>query len=217
MVNSSTPIVFAISLWNRFKSIRLLRIWSPIDFGVSGYEKGNGFGALRVSGNCSTQPCPCGYYSHPEKACVCRPEHITRYLSRISRPLLDRIDLHIEVGAVNFKELQVKCARCGRDDEKRPRTAEGYLLYDMSKSRFVIDKSCNRVDRIDRFRNEFRILLLNQVFPSLSKSRSGGLINSRSRPTVSLIWTPASSSAWRYAAAVWRFAMPASTRKAILR
>ncbi|MBN1295600.1 ATP-binding protein [bacterium] len=51
-------------------------------------------------------PCPCGYYSHPEKTCTCRDDQITRYFSRISGPLMDRIDLHIEVGPVKFHELQ---------------------------------------------------------------------------------------------------------------
>ncbi len=51
-------------------------------------------------------PCPCGYYSHPEKTCLCRPDIIAKYLGRISGPLLDRIDLHIEVNAVKFSDLQ---------------------------------------------------------------------------------------------------------------
>ena len=50
-------------------------------------------------------PCPCGYYNHPEKECVCGSMVVQRYLSKISGPLLDRIDLHIEVTPVQFKEL----------------------------------------------------------------------------------------------------------------
>ncbi len=53
----------------------------------------------------ATQPCPCGFRGHPEKACKCSPVHIDRYLGRISGPLLDRIDLHLEVAAVKFKDL----------------------------------------------------------------------------------------------------------------
>jgi magnesium chelatase family protein len=55
-------------------------------------------------------PCPCGYYNHPEKECTCAPGLIRRYLSRISGPLLDRIDIHIEVTPVPFSSLssQVK-------------------------------------------------------------------------------------------------------------
>jgi magnesium chelatase family protein len=50
-------------------------------------------------------PCPCGYYNHPEKACVCAPGVVRKYLNKISGPLLDRIDIHIEVTPVPFKEL----------------------------------------------------------------------------------------------------------------
>ncbi len=50
-------------------------------------------------------PCPCGFYNHPEKECVCGPGVVQKYLNRISGPLLDRIDLHVEVVPVPVKEL----------------------------------------------------------------------------------------------------------------
>ncbi len=53
----------------------------------------------------SMNPCPCGYYNHPEKECVCGPGVVKRYLSKISGPLLDRIDLHVEVTPVSYDEL----------------------------------------------------------------------------------------------------------------
>ena len=53
-------------------------------------------------------PCPCGYYNHPEKECSCGPGIIKRYLSRISGPLLDRIDMHLEVVPVPFRQLAQK-------------------------------------------------------------------------------------------------------------
>lgn len=53
----------------------------------------------------SMNPCPCGYYNHPEKECVCGPGIVQRYLSKISGPLLDRIDLHVEVVPVSFDEM----------------------------------------------------------------------------------------------------------------
>jgi len=53
----------------------------------------------------SMNPCPCGYYNHPEKECVCNPGHIKRYMNRISGPLLDRIDLQVEVVPVSYDEL----------------------------------------------------------------------------------------------------------------
>ncbi len=53
----------------------------------------------------SMNPCPCGYYNHPEKECVCTPGLVQKYLNRISGPLLDRIDIHIEVVPVPFDKL----------------------------------------------------------------------------------------------------------------
>src|SRR3954463_7806052 len=50
-------------------------------------------------------PCPCGYYNHPEKECVCAPGVVQKYLNKVSGPLLDRIDLHVEVTPVAFSEL----------------------------------------------------------------------------------------------------------------
>ncbi len=50
-------------------------------------------------------PCPCGYYGDPDHKCSCTPPQIQRYMSRISGPLMDRIDIHIEVPAVKFDEL----------------------------------------------------------------------------------------------------------------
>ena len=53
----------------------------------------------------SMNPCPCGYFNHPERECSCGPGVVQKYLSRISGPLLDRIDLHVEVTPVAFNEL----------------------------------------------------------------------------------------------------------------
>jgi magnesium chelatase family protein len=50
-------------------------------------------------------PCPCGYYNHPEIECVCGPGIVQKYLNKISGPLLDRIDIHVEVTPVPFREL----------------------------------------------------------------------------------------------------------------
>jgi len=53
----------------------------------------------------SMNPCPCGYYNHPDKECVCGPGIVKKYLNKISGPLLDRIDLHVEVTPVSYDEL----------------------------------------------------------------------------------------------------------------
>jgi magnesium chelatase family protein len=53
----------------------------------------------------SMNPCPCGYFNHPDRECTCAPGIVQRYLAKISGPLLDRIDLHVEVTPVAFSEL----------------------------------------------------------------------------------------------------------------
>ena len=64
-----------------------------------------GFGQESTIGNNATQLCPCGYYTDPNKECTCTPPQIQKYMARISGPLLDRIDIHIEVPAVKYNEL----------------------------------------------------------------------------------------------------------------
>lgn len=61
----------------------------------------------------SMNPCPCGYFNHPSKDCVCSPGLVQKYLNKISGPLLDRIDLHVEVTPVSFDEMSAK-----REEEK---------------------------------------------------------------------------------------------------
>ncbi len=65
-------------------------------------------------------PCPCGYYNHPTRACTCAPGAVKRYLNRISGPLFDRIDLHVEVVPVPFKDLSdVPAGEKSKDIRKR--------------------------------------------------------------------------------------------------
>jgi len=59
----------------------------------------------------SMNPCPCGFYNHPDRECSCPPGAVQKYLNKISGPLLDRIDLHVEVTPVPFSELSVKTAQ----------------------------------------------------------------------------------------------------------
>jgi magnesium chelatase family protein len=68
----------------------------------------------------SMNPCPCGYYNHPEKECVCGPGIVQRYLNKVSGPLLDRIDLHVEVTPVRFEEMtSTRKSESSRDIRER--------------------------------------------------------------------------------------------------
>lgn len=74
-------------------------------------------------------PCPCGYYNDPEKECVCSPGVVKNYLNRISGPLMDRIDLHIEVTPVPFKEL-ASAAKGEPSEQVRLRVDQAKKLQD---------------------------------------------------------------------------------------
>jgi magnesium chelatase family protein len=68
----------------------------------------------------SMNPCPCGYYNHPEKECVCGPGVVQKYLNKVSGPLLDRIDLHVEVTPVTFDQMtETRKAETSHDIQQR--------------------------------------------------------------------------------------------------
>lgn len=89
----------------------------------------------------SMNPCPCGYYNHPGKECVCGPGVVQRYLSKISGPLLDRIDLHVEVVPVSFDEMTAR-RKTETSDEIRARVVKA---RDIQTARFSNQKDiyCN--------------------------------------------------------------------------
>lgn len=75
----------------------------------------------------SMNPCPCGYYNHPEKSCTCSAQTVQRYLSRVSGPLLDRIDLHVEVTPVAFKALSAS-HESEKSSEVRKRVTQARMV-----------------------------------------------------------------------------------------
>ncbi|MEO5562031.1 MAG: YifB family Mg chelatase-like AAA ATPase [Chitinophagaceae bacterium] len=89
----------------------------------------------------SMNPCPCGFYNHPERECSCPPGTVQKYLNRISGPLLDRIDLHVEVTPVDFNELSSE-----RPQEKsstiRDRVIKGRELQ-AERYKNTVDTYCN--------------------------------------------------------------------------
>ena len=72
----------------------------------------------------SMNPCPCGYYNHPDKDCVCGPGIVKRYLNKISGPLLDRIDLHVEVTPVSYDQLTDMEQKYESSDDIRKRVLD---------------------------------------------------------------------------------------------
>ena len=99
-------------------------------------------------------PCPCGFFGDPTRECHCSPPQIQRYVSKISGPLLDRIDIHIEVPAVKYKELRgdtehreipprcasACCARGERQSERYAGEKESYANAQMPPK--LIRKHC---------------------------------------------------------------------------
>jgi magnesium chelatase family protein len=89
----------------------------------------------------SMNPCPCGYYNHPEKACVCGSGVVQKYLSRISGPLLDRIDIHIEIVPVPFEKLSEQ-REAEKSEEIRNRVVKARQIQEV-RFRDVDGVYCN--------------------------------------------------------------------------
>jgi magnesium chelatase family protein len=93
-------------------------------------------------------PCPCGYYNHPEKECVCVPGVVQRYLNKISGPLMDRIDLHVEVTPVSFDELSQDIP-CEGSFEIRERVEKARIVQEKrysTKNEIHCNAQMNRSD-----------------------------------------------------------------------
>ncbi|WP_044207554.1 YifB family Mg chelatase-like AAA ATPase [Flammeovirga sp. OC4] len=90
----------------------------------------------------SMNPCPCGYHNHPEKECTCPPGAVQRYLNKVSGPLLDRIDLHVEVTPVSFEEMtEVKPAESS--EAIRARVIEARKIQEERFKDFTNAVHCN--------------------------------------------------------------------------
>jgi magnesium chelatase family protein len=75
----------------------------------------------------SMNPCPCGFHNHPEKDCMCSTGMVQKYLNRISGPLLDRIDIHIEVTPVKFEKLSDQ-GRIEKSETVRERVMKARMI-----------------------------------------------------------------------------------------
>lgn len=90
----------------------------------------------------SMNPCPCGYYGHPEKNCSCSELSVQRYMNKISGPLLDRIDIHIEVEPVPFNTLTLDDRKEENSEQVRSRVIKARNLQDLRFKEYE-DIFCN--------------------------------------------------------------------------
>lgn len=103
----------------------------------------------------SMNPCQCGYYGSKEKKCSCKPEQIKKYRNRISGPLLDRIDIHIEVNHIKYNELEQKGKiETSREIKKRVNQArkiqlERYQQYHVFSNAELTSKLIDQFCKLD--------------------------------------------------------------------
>ena len=117
-------------------------------------------------------PCPCGYFGHPKRKCICPPKKVSGYLSKISGPLLDRFDLHIEVAPVEFEDLSSK-AEEEPSAEIRKRVIAARAIQEKRFSGTGI--TCNALitpDKLQEFcpMDDSAELLMKNVFDKLGLS-----------------------------------------------
>ncbi len=91
----------------------------------------------------SMNPCPCGYYNHPTKNCTCAPGAVQKYVNRISGPLLDRIDIQVEILPVPFDELSSRSAG-ERSEQIRRRVVQA---REIQAARFAGEQPCTAMPR----------------------------------------------------------------------
>ncbi len=121
---------------------------------------------------CAMNPCPCGYFTHPEKECTCTPYQIQKYRSKISGPLLDRIDIHIEVPPLKFAEVSdSKDAEESQNIRERVNRARKIQLGRFKRKKyfcnaFMSTKDINNYCKVDEEGNN----LLKQAMAKLGLS-----------------------------------------------
>ncbi len=106
---SHNGVLFLVEL-PEFSKIAMEVLRQPIEDGKITISRANASFTYPCSSMvvCAMNPCPCGYYGHPKRDCTCPSGSARRYLSRVSGPMLDRIDIHIEVPPVDFEKLSSK-------------------------------------------------------------------------------------------------------------
>ncbi len=118
---------------------------------------------------CAMNPCPCGYFTDPKRECHCTPPQIQRYLSKISGPLLDRIDIHLDVPRLNYEDLSRK--RCGepsnvireRVNKARSMQMERYKKEDVLFNAHLESKHLERYCILDKDAEELLKIAILEI------------------------------------------------------
>ncbi len=121
---------------------------------------------------CAMNPCPCGYYGHPTKVCTCARNAPQKYLAKISGPMLDRIDIHIEVPSVTFEEINDKSrGESSEDIRKRVNAARKIQLERYKDTGITCNAKLNaKMTRMYCTPTHDAILLLEKAFERLGLS-----------------------------------------------
>ncbi len=143
----------------------------------------------------SMNPCPCGYYNHPEKDCMCTPSMVLKYMNKISGPLLDRIDIHLEVTPVSFEKLsdlkpaeksseiqkrviETREVQLKRFDKRKNVYSNAQMSSKMIKEFCQLDETCltllkNAMEKLDLSARAYdRIIKLSRTIADLEKSKN---------------------------------------------
>jgi magnesium chelatase family protein len=110
---------------------------------------------------CAMNPCNCGWLGDPSGRCRCTGEQVQRYLNRISGPLMDRIDMHIEVPRLSFEEMNGPRGECSADVRERVIAARDIQLQrsDSLNSQLTLQK----IEEVCALNNTDRLLLQNAI------------------------------------------------------
>ena len=174
------------------ESLEVLR--QPLEDGVVTITRASGSLTLpsRFMLVCAMNPCRCGWYGHPDHRCTCTERQVESYMRRISGPLLDRIDLHIEVPSVDYEAMRRKdTPECSRDIQRRVNAARtvqqaryagtevscnAYMTPPMIGKYCVLDEKCEKImhSAFDRLgltgRSHDRILRVARTIADLDGS-----------------------------------------------
>lgn len=115
-------------------------------------------------------PCPCGYYNHPSRECTCNQMAVNRYLNRVSGPLLDRIDIHIEVPPVDYEELTSKDGEETSEQIRKRVNAARKLQLERYKGTGITSNARMTPEQFEKYcyLDDGANALLKRVFDTLS-------------------------------------------------